>query len=123
MAKVGRPPKYNKDFHPEDFIRLAKLGKNKKQIAFEWDVCRDTVLDWEKTHKEFSCAIKKGHQFFEAYWINFFHDAAHLKRRIDLGAAIWLTKNTLGWSDKQEIKQESEISVDMQGFKFVEPKE
>lgn len=123
MAKKGRPPKYDKDFHPDDFIRLSRLGKNKTQIAFEWEVCRDTMYDWERNHRDFSYALKKGHEFFRGYWENFFYDAAHLKRRIDLGSAIWLTKNTLGWADKQEVKQESEVKVDMEGFKFIEPKE
>jgi hypothetical protein len=36
---------------------------------------------------------------------------------------IWLSKQYLDMTDKQDIKQQSSVNIDLEGFKFVEPKE
>jgi len=36
---------------------------------------------------------------------------------------IWLSKNYAGMSDKQEIKQQTKVDIDLDKFQFVEPKE
>lgn len=119
---VGRPTKYRKEFHPQDFIRLSKQGKTLAQIALEWDVDRDTVQEWRKRHKEFSVAIKKGREFAEAWYMNLGH-LAMLNRAtvvengirtqvdVNLGFFVWMTKNLFHWSDK--VEQQVETTADV----------
>lgn len=110
-GRPGRPPKYLSEFHPRSFIELSKQGKNLTQIAFEWDLDRDTIYDWGKKYKAFSDAIKRGRQYSEAWYTNLGQAAMIGQARVDgeriqfnLGAYVWLTKNLFKWSDKREIQ-------------------
>lgn len=108
--KAGRPTKYEADFHPNDFIRLSKMGKTLMQIAFEWDVDRETVYTWGKKHPIFLGAIKKGREYAESYYANLGHvamlgearDRTGKKLNVNLGFYCWLTKNLFKWSDRIE---------------------
>lgn len=107
MAKRGRPSKYKKDFHPLDFIAHSKQGKSLAQIAYTWDVSRDTVYEWAKTHHEFSDAIKKGREYAEAWYMNLGQTAMIGQATVNgrpisfqLGVFVWMTKNLFKWSDK-----------------------
>ena len=107
MAKAGRPTKYRADFHPNDFIRLSKLGKNLTQIALEWDIDRDTIYDWGKKYPLFSGAIKKGRAFAEAWYVNIGQQAMMREGHgvnVNLGFYVWLTKNLFKWSDKVAVE-------------------
>lgn len=118
MAKVGRPPKYQADFHPEDFLRLSEQGKTLAQIAKSWKVDRDTINEWAKVHKEFSVAKKRGREIAEAWYMDL-GQAAMLgqaaidgkKISINLGMFCWLTKNMFRWSDKMEVRDKSAIDT------------
>lgn len=103
----GRPTKYRKDFHPDDFITLSKQGKTLAQIAYIWDVDRDTVQEWRKRHEEFSVAVKKGRQYAEAWYINLGQSAMIGQAKMNgmpihfnLGTFCWMTKNLFKWSDR-----------------------
>lgn len=116
--KVGRPTPYDPDFHPQDFIEQSKRGRQVIQIATSWDVHRDTVYEWAKVHEEFSDAFKRGRQYCESFWLDLGQSAmlgqAKIngeKIKVDLGFYCYLTKATLGWSEKVEV-------VQAQPFKF-----
>lgn len=64
----GRPTKYDPDFHPEDCIRLGKLGYFKVEMAEEWDVSCDTINDWMHANQEFLHAYKKACSY-RASWL------------------------------------------------------
>lgn len=101
MGKGGQPTKYNKKFHPDDFIRLSKLGKCKTQICAVWDISRETIYNWAEKHKEFFDAIKKGEDFCAAWYMDSGQDAIHSDpKTFNTGAFVWMTKNILKWSDK-----------------------
>lgn len=70
MPKNGRPFKYNKDFHPQDYIVQCKKGKTNIQIAAIWEVDRDNINLWQKRYKEFREAVKTGKGHARAFWIN-----------------------------------------------------
>lgn len=109
--KMGAPTKYRKEFHCSDFIAQSKQGKTLAQIAFRWDVDRDTVHEWAKVHKDFSDAIKKGRQYAEAWYMELGQAAMLGQARIDgknintnLGMFCWLTKNMFKWTDRVETE-------------------
>lgn len=124
---VGRPPKYDPDFHPQNFITLSKKGKHLFQIAAEWDISRETLYAWQRDHKEFSDSVKRGNQLCEA-WYMAVGQAGMIGGKVDgkpinLGFYVWLTKNKFKWADRQEIKQEPTQTPDASKFIFIEPKE
>lgn len=102
---MGRPTKYNKNFHPEEYLRLSRAGKTKTQIADEWDIDFDTIDNWGRKHKEFFGAIKRGRKALEAWYTNFgMNIAAGKMPKANVTAYIWLTKNCIDWRDKKEIQ-------------------
>jgi hypothetical protein len=110
LAIRGRPTKYRKDFHPEDFIRLSEQGKTYAQIARAWKIDRDTIKEWRKIHPGFSAAVKKGRQLAEAWYMDLGQAAmvgvATLdgkKVSINLGMFVWMTKNMFKWSDQVKM--------------------
>jgi hypothetical protein len=110
----GAPTKYRKDFHPDSFVELSRKGKSVTQIAYIWEVHKDTIYEWVKVHKEFSVSFKKGKDFTEAFWQDLFQDAAEGKRRnINLGAAIWYTKAVLKWTEDTSVSVDQKISGDV----------
>jgi hypothetical protein len=119
-AKMGRPPKYDKDFHPQDFIEQSKKGKSKTQIASSWDISRDTLYDWAKTYKEFSYAIKVGNQHAQNWWEELGVKAMlnqvtvnGVKTKADLGYFVWLSKNMFGWRDKPDVEpDDNDLDLD-----------
>lgn len=118
----GRPTKYDPDFHPDNFIQLAKKGKLLIQIALIWDVHVDTLYEWAKVHKDFSDAVKAGRQLAEAWYVEIGQAAITGARTVggqqikfNVGAFVWLTKNLFKWdADKPEQKV---ITIEDQSFK------
>lgn len=113
MGKVGRPSKYRKEFHPDNFIELSRKGKTFAQIAAAWDIDRDTIKEWAKRHKEFSAAIKRGRQLAEAWYIDIGQSAMLGQVKIDgkqtkveLGWYVWMTKNMFKWADKMAVRED-----------------
>lgn len=119
---AGRPSIYDKQFHNENFLELSKQGKTIKQIALEWDICRDTIYDWAKKHKEFSYTLKKGHEHSEAWWINAGHDSMIGKKKYNLGFYVWMTKNLFKWSDNKEDEDTKPANINVNISKYVPPK-
>ena len=114
---TGRPTTYKKDFHPQDFLRQSKSGRQVIQIATSWDLHRDTLYEWAKVHKDFSDAFKRGRQFCESFWMDLGMSAmtgsAKMngeKVKIDLGYFCYLTKATLGWRDTTNTLIGEEVS-------------
>lgn len=100
----GRPTKYLKKYCKE-FVDLSRKGKTKTQIADQWDLDRETLAEWGKKHDEFSAALKKGNAALESWYTNFgMNIAAGKMPKANVTAFIWLSKNCIGWRDKQEVK-------------------
>lgn len=115
----GRPVK---EIDWDQFDKLCAIQATRKEIASWFDVSEDTIERAVKRDKKINFAAyfeqKRG------------RGKISLRRKMyemaisgDRVMCIWLSKQYLGMSEKQEIKQESSVSVDMHKFKFVEPKE
>jgi hypothetical protein len=103
---MARPTKYQGDATIAKVYALAEfLEKNQEKfleacgvehVALALGVCTDTVYEWAKVHSEFSDALKT--------WTTT-RNAVLYRLAKALPPAIWIfmTKNMLGWGDKQEI--------------------
>lgn len=65
MSKVGRPTKYQDSFVDEVDKYIATTGHGTmhmpkiESLAIRLGVCKDTLYEWAKEHKEFSDALAK----------------------------------------------------------------
>lgn len=116
----GQPTKYRKSFHDADFIRLSKQGKTITQIALEWDVDRDSIYEWSRKHESFSCAIKKGRVYSEAWYMNIGQLAmlgeakmGGKKMKVEVGFYVWLTKNLFKWTDKADLSEVMKTAIEL----------
>lgn len=106
----GAPTKYKPEYC-DKLISLMKQGFSVQAVAAELEVNQDTVFEWIKKQPRFSEAYKKGKMFQHIWW-------EKAGRAIALGAQtkefdskranptifIWMSKNLLGWKDKQQIE-------------------
>lgn len=98
--KIGRPTKYDENFHPQDYIKQCIEGQPVFAIAASWGVHKDTIYEWVKVHESFSDSFKIGHDAREAWWFNLGKDAMLKKKDADLGFFCYLTRSALGWRDR-----------------------
>lgn len=109
---IGRAPKYKKDFHIEDFIKLSQQGKTFAQIASRWQIDRTTLYRWEKKYPEFRNAVKSGRDLCEAWYIDLGQSAMlgiapkinGQSCKVNLGWYVWLTKNMFKWNDRASLE-------------------
>ena len=72
-------------------------------IACLLDVTRETIYEWEKSHPEFSDTIKKWREK---------RNALFLELKLKNGAWIFLAKNWLEMTDKQEVGLTGSLKTD-----------
>lgn len=63
----GQPTKYKAEYC-ERVVELAKVGASRVEIAFELDVCRNTLDNWCKQYPEFLRAITRARIAEQAWW-------------------------------------------------------
>ena len=74
-SNAGAPTKYEPKFC-DDVISFGEQGLSKAQMAARFKVHRDTLHQWEKTHTEFSDAVKKAVGLAQGFWEDKLHNAA-----------------------------------------------
>lgn len=67
---TGRPTDYDADFHPQDLIRLATLGKSVAHCCANWGICRKTFYNWAKCNPEFLHSYARAREIINAFWID-----------------------------------------------------
>ena len=94
--------KYNKSGDPYVVTEtVANDFPNFAKFATMIGVHRETLLNWSDAHPEFFDAYKKCKSLQEN-----FITVNGMSGRINTAFGIFVAKNVLGWSDKQEIKKE-----------------
>lgn len=106
----------------EQFDKLCHIQCTLKEIA-NWFKCSEDTI-------ERACEREKHKGFAEYYSERSSSGKIALRRKMyemamsgDRTLCIWLSKQYLGMTEKQEIQQSTSVSVDMNKFKFVEPKD
>ncbi len=124
-GKVGRPPKYRPDHHPEDIVayfqasldaieepeRVESPQGGVKHVqapvppptlagyAAKIGVCRETLWEWGQKHEEFSDAAKRCKAIQEQVFLHMGALGAYAP-----SVMILMMKNLHGWMDKVEQK-------------------
>ena len=112
--KAGQPTKYDPDFHPQELMKKGKEGNSIAMVACDWDIHKDTIWEWNKVHPEFSVAFKKYKMNLEAFYTKLgLKMATGGFTKSNPAIFIWLTKNIIGWSDKIEIQDASDVDFEL----------
>lgn len=111
VRKMGRPTKYKPEMC-ETVIELMKEGASQYEVLATLGISEDTFYRWKKENEEFSESIKRGSQLSQAWW--------EKKGRISLddrqfNSTLWYMnmKNRFKWADKQEVKNEGNVTIVM----------
>jgi len=104
-----RPTKFNEEVIKklEKFIAEMDVSNFWKHCSVHHIACllgvhRDTIYEWRKQYWEFSVTLKKWEEKRNALFLE-------LKRKD--GAWIFLAKNWLGMSDKQEMEHSGDLRI------------
>jgi len=98
--KTGRPTKFTPEFLAEG-ERLASIGISHKDMAYFWGISEDSVTRWKKGHPDFAEALKRGDAKKKVALMSaLFRNAT---KKDNVAAQIFLAKNWLGMSDRQDI--------------------
>jgi len=105
----GRPSKYKPEFC-DTVLAMLKEGMCKYEIALELDIDVHTLDNWANAHEEFLTALKKGDGFAQGWWRR--HGRLNIHNK-DFNSGLWFMnmKNRWGWSDKQSVEQNTNISM------------
>ena len=111
VRAMGRPTKYKPEMC-ETVIELMKEGASQQEVLAALDISNDTFYRWKSENQEFSETIKRGIQLSQAWW--------ERKGRISLddrqfNSSLWYMnmKNRFKWADKQEVKNDGNITIVM----------
>ena len=111
VREMGRPTKYKPEMC-ETVIELMKEGASQYEVLATLGISEDTFYRWKKENEEFSESIKRGSQLSQAWW--------EKKGRISLddrqfNSTLWYMnmKNRFKWADKQEVKNDGNITIVM----------
>lgn len=94
---------YNPDFHPMEYLYLAKQGMSVVEIAAEFEVPVREIEFWAATYLEFNKAFEIGEALHEAWYLH--EGKKNLDNRgYNSELFKFLTGNKLGYSTKTESK-------------------
>ena len=105
--RPGRPSKYDPERHPEETRKLATLGVNEEDIAWYFGIHPNTFANWKKQYEELLLALKEGQAHKKISLMKAMYENAVKKHNASV--QIFLAKNWLGMSDKQEVQQTTEF--------------
>ena len=108
---MARPTKY-KAAMCDVVIELMREGASQDEVIGHLDISRDTFYAWKKENEEFSDSIKRGARLSQTWWER--QGRVSLKDR-EFNYTGWYMnmKNRFKWADKQEVKQEGNITIVM----------
>lgn len=108
---MARPTKYKPEMC-KVVIDLMQEGASQQEVLATLDISNDTFYRWKKENAEFSETIKRGIQLSQGWWER--QGRVSLKDR-EFNYTGWYMnmKNRFKWADKQEVKQEGNITIVM----------
>jgi len=122
MAKMGRPSKYKKEFC-DMLISHMSDGKSIESFAYRVNVCRDTISEWCKVHKDFSAAKKRGECASYTFWE---HEGIRNRENKNYAWTYWIYSmkcrfGKWGWNPDKDIakdvaqKVSEKLIIDLSG--------
>lgn len=105
---AGRPPIYDKEYHPKDVVARMSKGHLDCQIYAAWGISKKTFYKWQHEHPEFKEAYEIGLPKCEAKWLEKGID--YMENDKDKPFRYWIAvqNNKFGWSqDRKEMTNQT----------------
>ena len=118
---AGRPTKYDPEKHIEETRKLSILGINEEDIAWYFGVHPNTFANWKKEHEELLFALKEGQSHKKISLMKAMFENA--TKKFNAAIQIFLAKNWMGMTDRQEVDHTGIIKHTMTMEAFRESKE
>lgn len=96
------PPKqrvYDKNFHPESFIKHCAEGKWKAEILAAWGIHSNTLARWLQDHPEMKDAYLVGKECQKASFAQHYRATMNGEKKANPILTLFGAKNILDWSD------------------------
>ena len=117
----GRPTKYDPAFC-DLVIEHGKAGKSKAWIAAEFDVCRQTLENWEAEHPEFLDAMARARLYSQRWWEDKGQDG--MEKR-EFNASIWSRSMAArfpdDWTEKKGVEHSGELAYRKIEHEIIDP--
>jgi len=107
----GRPTVYKPEYCDE-MIEYARTGGFYNNFAGRIGICVQTLYNWEKVHPEF--LESKG--IAKAACLHWWDERAReglFDKSFNTTIWVFVKKNIDGWADKSEVKQNSNIEINI----------
>lgn len=104
---MARPTKFKEEY-VEQAEKLIALGLSQRDLAVFFGVDEDTIWRWKKRHKDFAEAIKRGEMSRK---MGLLRKMWEMAKAGNTSVVIFLAKNWLGMTDKQETLTDQTIKI------------
>lgn len=84
----GRPTDYRPEYCAK-VIELGKGGASKTEMASEFGVTKQTILNWEKEHEEFFASITQAMAHSQAWWEKKGRECLIMPSGVTFQASVW----------------------------------
>lgn len=106
----GRPTKYRPEYCQMLVDHMAS-GWSYESFSAEINTVRTTLYNWEKQYPDFLYAKKMGKEKLLFFYEKKAADLIDGKITGNAAVFIFSSKNKIGWTDKQEIAQETNKTI------------
>jgi hypothetical protein len=102
-GQIGRPSKYNPEFHCERVLEVMAEGVSKTELCLTLKIAPATLVGWARDHKEFAEAIEFGEVLCEAWWLS--QGRENLKNCMFNNRLYSMHMcNRFGWTQRKDIR-------------------
>lgn len=92
--------KYDKDFHPLDFLAHLREGSTRSEVCAAWGITYSTLNKWIESYPEMAEAYAVGKPAYEAYYKRALKLAAFGQlKTVKENSLFFLLKNVAGFTD------------------------
>ena len=108
---AGRPSDYEPRF-AQIARELMLEGASMMELGWHLRKSQQCLYEWIEKFPEFGEAVNQSKEFAQGWWM---HEARMNIRNKEFNSTLWYMnmKNRFGWVDKQEVKQESIVTLQL----------
>lgn len=109
----GRPTKYDPSMCQLAIYHMSEGASKIEVMAALGLKSTTTFYEYVEKFPEFACAVKQGEVLSQAWWMSKGRQNIDTK---EFNSTLWYMnmKNRFGWADKQEIKQDSNVKINVE---------
>lgn len=104
---IGRPVKYDEDYHPKIALKLALTGFIDEQMADFFEIATSTYYEWLKKYPAFSESIKSGKIVADSNIASsLYTKALGQTKKVQKAIKLKETKTGIGSTERVEMVEE-----------------